>query len=119
MLENGDNFANNTGSNATVDVDCSNTERVVVMYLDGRREELGDSGLEFVGQRQLKDARLVNESVLDAATTQQLQRRDALQHDHRQHVTTDGDKDAPVIVTPRQRRHRLTTLCMMQYDTVQ
>jgi len=71
------------------------------LYLDGRCEQLRDGGLQFVGQRQLKDAGFIDESVLNPTSTQQLQRSNALQHDNRQHVTSNGYKDPPVVVTPR------------------
>jgi len=41
-------------------------------YLNGWCEKLGDCSLQFVGQRQLEDARLINESLLNPSSTQQL-----------------------------------------------
>jgi len=69
-------------------------------YLDGGSEKLSDGGLEFVGQRQQEDTGFVDKPLLNASSTQQLQRRDFLQHDNGQYVTADGHKDPPVVVTP-------------------
>jgi len=48
----------------------------------------------------MKDGGLIDEPVLNASSTQQLERCNSLQHDDRQYVTTNRYEDPPIIVAP-------------------